>query len=478
MSWEHDAQKYGRQLLHAASKRYSGDLPVLSGEDTAKCTVLEAAGDGNCSLHSIYRLLHPERDSVVGATPEEIRETRQEMGDEMAAVVFAEDYDLLLDNTVSEEEMRRLSNLDFDKGFYRKRTSYSSRATRIKPVKTVEEVVQDIHSQLGNDYLAVCQLALVAEVKECNIVVWEAKMGGGLRIVEIGETTGCFVGNLFGKDFLHLVYNDCGGHVADNYAEGAVIVRDPSSSNVAVATMNHFSAIVIPQELVPWALPYMLARGSSGESVFGHRKAADDFCPCPTTSDKRSTKHRGSSIAVDTGDDDQTETNSSVRSPRSAGGARSVTTAPTGVSGVSKPEVPLGKAAIKRATLPSASSMSATPVVNETPTPAETPTKLSSSKAQELSSDAAKSETLEGGAAGADPSKKKHGKRKRRETCNALFASGKRQGQRCGAEAKSPCGTLCSMHSKKGGQNRTCGRGGNGGDDETEYVQEPEGTRR
>ncbi|CAM9810443.1 unnamed protein product [Ectocarpus sp. 12 AP-2014] len=46
MSWEHDAQKYGRQLPHAASKRYSGDLPVLSGEDTAKCTVLEAAGDG------------------------------------------------------------------------------------------------------------------------------------------------------------------------------------------------------------------------------------------------------------------------------------------------------------------------------------------------------------------------------------------------------------------------------------------------
>ncbi|CAN0512995.1 unnamed protein product, partial [Ectocarpus sp. 8 AP-2014] len=155
-----------------------------------------------------------------------------------------------------------------------------------------------------------------------------------------------------------------------------------------------------------------------------------------------------------------------------AGGARSVTTAPTGVS---KPEAPLGKAGIKPATLTSASSMSATTGANETKTPAETPTKLASSKAQELASDAAKSETLEGGAAGADPSKKKHGKRKRRETCHALFASGKRQGQRCGAEAKSPCGMLCSIHSKKGGQNRTCGRGGNGGDDETEYVQEPEG---
>ncbi|CAN0526969.1 unnamed protein product, partial [Ectocarpus sp. 8 AP-2014] len=397
MSWEHNAQKYGRQLLHAASKRYSGDLPVLSGEDTAKCTVLEAAGDGNCALHSIYRLLHPERDSVVGATPEEIRETRQEMVDEMAAVAFTEDYDQLLDNTVSEEEMRRLSNLHFDKGFYRKRTPSSGRAIRRKAVKTVQDVVKDIHQQLGYDYLAVSQLALAAEVKEWNIVVWEAKAGGGLRIVEIGETTGCFVGNLVGKDFLHLVYNDCGGHRADSYAEGAVIVRNPSSSNVAATRYNHFSAIVIPQELVPWALPYMLARGSSGESVFGHRKAADDFCPCPTTSDNRSTNHRGSPIALDTGDDDETETNSSVRSPRAAGGARSVTTAPTGVS---KPEAPLEKAGIKPATLTSASSMSATTGANETKMPAETPTKLASSKAQELASDAAKSETLEGGAAG------------------------------------------------------------------------------
>ncbi|CAN0385406.1 unnamed protein product, partial [Ectocarpus sp. 12 AP-2014] len=472
MSWEHDAQKYGRQLLHAASMRYSGDLPVLSGEDTAKCTVLEAAGDGNCSLHSIYRLLHPERDSVVGATPEEIRETRQEMIDEMAAASFTEDYGQLLDNTASKEEMLRLSNIAFDKGFYRKRTSSSGRATRRKPVKTVREVVEDIHKQLGYDYLAVCQLALAAEVKEWNIVVWEAKAGGGLRIVEIGETTGCFVGNLFGKDFLHLVYNDCGGYGADSYAEGAVKVRNPSSSNVAETKLNHFSAIMIPQELVPWALPYMLAPGSSGESVFGHRKAADDFCPCPTTSDKRSTRHQDSTIALDTDDDDETETNSSVRSPRSAGGARSVTTAPTGVS---KPEAPPGKAAIKPATLPSASSMSATTGANETPTLAETPTKLASSKAQGLSSVVAKSETLEGRAAGADPSKKKHGKRKRIETCRALFASGKRQGKRCGAEVKSPCGMLCSMYSKKGGQNRTCGRGENGGDDETEYVQEPEG---
>ncbi|CAB1108503.1 unnamed protein product [Ectocarpus sp. CCAP 1310/34] len=399
-------------------KRSSGDLPVLSGEDTVKCTVLEAAGDGNCSLHSIYRLLYPERDSVVGATPEEITETHQEMV-EMAAVAFTEDYGQLLANTVSEEEMLRLSNLNFDKGFYRKRTSSSGRATRRQPVKTVREVVEDIHKQLGYDYLAVCQLlALVAEVKECNIVVWEAKAGGGLRIVEIGETMGCFVGNLFEKDFLHLV-------------------------NVAETKLNHFSAIVIPQELVPWALPYMLARGSSGESGFGHRKAADDICPCPTTSDKPTTKHRGSPIALDTDDDDETEINSSVRFPCSAGGARSVTTAPTGVS---KPEAPPGKAAIKPATLPSASSMSATTGANETPTPAETPTKLASSKAQELSPDAAKSETLEGGAAG-----------------------------RCGAEAKSPCGMLCSMHSNKGGQTRTCGRGENGGDDETEYVQNPDG---
>ncbi|CAM9200871.1 unnamed protein product [Ectocarpus sp. 13 AM-2016] len=200
MSWEHDAQKYGRQLLYAASKRYSGDLPVLSGEDTAKCTVLEAAGDGNCSLHSIYRLLHPERDSVVGATQEEIRETRQEMIAEIAAVALTEDYGQLLDNTVSEEEMLRLSNLAFDKGFYRKRTSSSGRATRRKPVKTVREVVEDIHKQLGYDYLVVCQLALAAEVKEWNIVVWEEIAGGGLRIVEIGVTTSCSAGNLFRKN--------------------------------------------------------------------------------------------------------------------------------------------------------------------------------------------------------------------------------------------------------------------------------------
>ncbi|CAB1109710.1 unnamed protein product [Ectocarpus sp. CCAP 1310/34] len=306
----------------------SGDLPVLSGEDTAKCTVLEAAGDGNCSLHSIYRLLHPERDSVGGATPEEIRETRQEMVDEMPAVAFSEDYGQLLVNTVSEEEMLRLSSLNFDKGFYRKCTSSSGRATRRKPMMTVREVVEDIHKKLG-----------------------------------YGETTGCFVGNLFGKDFLHLVYNDCGGYGADSFAEGAVTVRNPSSSNVAETKLNHFSAIVIPQELVPWALPYMLARGSSGESGIGHRKAADDYCPCATTSDKRSTKHRGSPIALDTDDDDETETNSSVRSPRSAGGAPSVTTAPTGVS---KPETPPGKAAIKPATLPSASSMGENGGDNET----------------------------------------------------------------------------------------------------------------
>ncbi|CAN0189996.1 unnamed protein product [Ectocarpus sp. 12 AP-2014] len=143
----------------------------------------------------------------------------------------------------------------------------------------------------------------------------------------------------------------------------------------------------------------MLAGGLSGESVFGQRKAAEDFCPCSITADKRSTKHRDSTVALDTDDDDKTETNSSLRSPRSAGGARSVTTAP---SGASKPEAPPGKAAIKPATLPSA-SMSATTGANETATPAETPTKLASSKAQELSSDAAKSETLEGRAAGADP---------------------------------------------------------------------------
>ncbi|CAB1116417.1 unnamed protein product [Ectocarpus sp. CCAP 1310/34] len=383
------------------------------------------------------RLLHPERDSVVSATPEETRETRQEMVDGMAAVAFAEDYGQLMTNTVSEEEC--YSNLNFDKGFYRKRTSSSGRATRRKPVETVREVVGDIHKQLGYDYLAVCQLALVAEVKEWNIVVWEAKAGGGLRIVEVGKTTGCFVGNL-GRIFCTLCTMTAGATVQINSCRGHC------------RTCSHGV--------------------SSGESVFGQRKAADDFFPCPTTSDKRSTKHRGSPIALDTDDDNETETNSSVRSPRSAGGARSVTTAPTGVS---KPEAPPGKAAIKPATLPSASSMPATTGANESPTPAETPTKLSSSKAQELSSDAAKSGTLEGGAAGVDPSKKKHGKRKRRETCHALFASGNRQGQRCGAEAKSPCGVLCSMHSKKGGQNRTCGRGENGRDDETEYVQDPEG---
>ncbi|CAB1100984.1 unnamed protein product [Ectocarpus sp. CCAP 1310/34] len=399
MSWEHDAQQYGRQLLHAASMRYSIFLPSLSGEDTAKCTVLEAAGGGNCSLHSIYRLLHPERDTVVGATPEEIRETRQETIDEMTAVAFTENYGQLLDNKVSEEEMLRLSNLDVDK--------------------------EDIHNQLGYDFLAVCQLALAAEVKEWNIVVLEAKAGAGLRIVEVGKTTGCFIGNLFGKDFLHLVYNDCGGYSADSYAEGAVTVRNPSSSNVAETKLNHFSAI-----------------------------AADDYCPCPTTSDKRSTNYRGSTIALDTGDDDVTETNSSVRSLRSAEGARSVTTSPTGVS---KPDAPPRKAAIKPATPPSSSSMSATTGANETPTPAVTPTKLASSKAHELSVE------------------KKHGKRKRRETCHDLFAGGKRQGQRCGAEAKSRCGMLCSMHSKMGGQNRTCGTGGNGSDDDMEYVQEPEG---
>ncbi|CAB1107473.1 unnamed protein product [Ectocarpus sp. CCAP 1310/34] len=390
MSWEHDAHKYSRQLLHAASMRYSGDLPVLSGEDTAKCTVLEAAGDGNCSLHSIYRLLHPERDSVM-------------KGQQLLSL---RNYGQLLDNTVSEEEMLRLSNLGFDKGFYRKRTSSSGRGTRRKPVKIVREVVEDMHNQLGRDH-------------------------------------GLFHWHLFGKNFLHLVYNDCGGYGADSCSGGAVTVRNPSSSNVAETKLNHFSAIVIPQELVPCALPYMLARGSSRESVFGHRKAADDFRPCPTTSDKRSTKHGGSTIAFDTDDDDETETNSSVRSPRSAGGARSVTTLPTCVS---KPEAPPGKAAIKPATPPSASSMSATTGANETPTPAETPTKLASSKAQELSSDASESETLEARAAGADPSKKKHGKRKRRETCHALFASGKGKGSAVGPRRSLPvvCSVACT----------------------------------
>ncbi|CAB1119648.1 unnamed protein product [Ectocarpus sp. CCAP 1310/34] len=221
--WEHDAQKHGRQLLHAALTRTGGGLPVISPEDTTNCKVLEVAGDGHCALHCIYRLLHPERDSVFGALASEITQTRKDVALEMIAAVFSKDYEQLVDNTVSDEEMLRLGKLDYERGFYRKRTPSAGRAARAvrrKPLKTVREVVAGIEDQLEHDYLAVGQLAIVAAVKRCNIVVWEATTGGGLRIVEMGDTTGCFVGDLYRDEFLHLVYNDFGGYNAAMYAAG------------------------------------------------------------------------------------------------------------------------------------------------------------------------------------------------------------------------------------------------------------------
>ncbi|CAB1097631.1 unnamed protein product [Ectocarpus sp. CCAP 1310/34] len=414
-SWEHDAQKHGRQPLYAASTQTGGGLPVISPEDTTNCKVLEVAGDGHCPLHSIYRLLHPERDSVFGALASEITQICEDIALEMIAAVFSEDYKQLVDNTVSDEEMLRLGKLAYERGFYRKRTPSTGRAARAvrrKPLKTVREVVAGIEDQLEHDYLAV------------------------------GDTTGCFVGDLYRDEFLHL---QRGGN-----------------------KFNHFSAIVIPQESVPWAKPYMLQRGSSGRSVLGHEKPPDNFCPCPTTSDKRPMKHQGSPVPIDV--DDETETSSSVRSRRSLGGARPVKTAsPRDVP--ERKATPPGKAVTKPAVLPSASGMSATTRSKEKPMPKEKPLELYSSKAE----DTAGSETLEGGGAGVAPSKKQRGKRGRRSTCTATFASGPKQGGPCGAEAKSPCGMFCNEHSRQGSRSRTCGRGGKGGDDEAEYEQELEG---
>ncbi|CAB1108597.1 unnamed protein product [Ectocarpus sp. CCAP 1310/34] len=325
--------------------------------------------------------------------------------------------------------MLRLGKLDYERGFYRKRTPSAGRAARAvrhKPLKTVREVVAGIEDQLENDYFAV----------------------GGLRIVEMGDTTGCFVGDLYRDEFLHLVGNDFGGYNAATYAAGTATVRNPSSSNVAETKFNRFSAIVIPQESVPRAKPYMLQRGSSDRSVFGHEKPPENLCPCPTTSDKRPMKHQGSPVPIEV--DDETKTSSSVRSRRSAEGARPVKTASTRDVPERK-ATPLGKVVTKPAVLPSASGMSATTRSEEKPMPKEKPLELYSSKAE----DAAGSETL--------------------DTCTATFASGPKQGKPCGAEAKSPCGMFCNKHSRQGSRSRTCGSGGKGGDDEAEYEQEPEG---
>ncbi|CAB1106687.1 unnamed protein product [Ectocarpus sp. CCAP 1310/34] len=336
-------------------------IPIISPEDTTNCKVLEVAGDGHCALHGIYRLLHPERDSVFGALASEITQTRKDVGLEMITAVFSEDYEQLVDKTVSDEEMLRLGKLDYERGFYRKRTPSAGRAARAvghKPLKTVREVVAGIEDQLEHDYLAIGQLALVAAVKRCNIVVWEAKTGGGLRIVEMGDTTGCFVGDLYQDEF-------------------CTWLRNPSSSNVAETTFNHFSAIFIPQESVPWAKPYMLQRGSSGRSVFGHEKPPDNFCPCPTTSDERPMKHQGSPVPIDV--DDETETSSSVRSRPSAGGAGPVKTAsPRDVP--ERKATPPGKAVTKPAVVPFASGMSVTTRSKEKPMPKEKPLELYSSK--------------------------------------------------------------------------------------------------
>ncbi|CAB1116288.1 unnamed protein product [Ectocarpus sp. CCAP 1310/34] len=272
--------------------------------------------------------------------------------------------------------MLRLGKLDNERGFYRKRTPSAGRAARAvrhKPLNTVREVVAGIEDPLEHDYFAVGLLALVAAVKRCNIVVWEAKTGGGLRIVEIGDTTCSFVGDLYRDEFLHLVYNDFGGYNAATDAAGTATVRSPSSSNVAESKFNHFSAIVIPQESVPWSKPYMLQRASSGRSVFGHEKPPDNFCQCPTTSGKCPMKHQGSPVPIDV--DDETETSSSVRSRRSAGGARPVKTAsPRDVP--ERKATPPGKAMTKPAVRPSASGMSATTRSKEKPMPKEKPRAL------------------------------------------------------------------------------------------------------
>ncbi|CAB1099645.1 unnamed protein product [Ectocarpus sp. CCAP 1310/34] len=421
-SWEHDAQKHGRQLLHAASTRTDVGLPVISPEDTTNCKVLEVAGDGHCALHSICRLLNPERDSVFGALASEITQTREDIALEMIAAVFSKDYEQLVENTVSDEEMLRLGKLGYERGFYPKRTPSAGRAARAvrhKPLKTVREVVAGIEDQLEHDYLAV------------------------------GDTTDCFDGDLYRDEFLHLMYNVFGGYNATTYAAGTATVRNPSSSNVAETKFNHFSAIVIPQESVPWAKPYMLQRGSSGRSVFGHEKPPNNFCPCPTTSDKRPMNIRALLCR-----------STWMTRPRQA--AADVPERKT---------TPPGKAVTKPAVLPSASGMSATTRSKEKPMPKEKPLELYSSKAE----DAAGSETLGGSGAGVAPSKKKRGKRGRRSTCTSTFASGPKQGEPCGAEEKSPCGMFCIMHSRQGSRDRTCGRGGKGGDDEAEYEQEAEG---